>query len=175
MIMFKNSTTKLFVFSLFLLLFTAAAALYICITLESEGKKLVERLQAVRDHEILARQHAEFNRQLENTKEERTALENYVLAGESGTVDLLSSFDEISSNLGVELDTKELAVAEQSDDFHELSVTLSVEGGEAEVMQFLKLLETLPYHSQVSNFAAERQAGQLELNLAIVVSIKPTL
>ena len=174
MIMFKSNTIKLFSFSFILLLFTGGCALYLGLVLETEGEKLVGRLQAVRDHELLARRHAEFKRQLEDTKESREILNSYVLQGESGTIDLLSTFDEISSDLGIEVDTRELAVDEVSDDFHDLLITLTIEGREASVIQFLKLLESLPYRSQVSEFSASRQDGQLGVDLVIVVSIKPS-
>ncbi|MEL6804516.1 MAG: hypothetical protein AAFO91_12140, partial [Bacteroidota bacterium] len=138
------------------------------------GTQLKADMQAVRDQDALAREQFKLQAVLAETEIKRAQLNNHIIEGDDGAVELLSLVDQIATDLDINLETKRLEVVEnETSDFDTLEVAFSISGQERSVMKMLQLLELLPYRSEVANLSAARtlviETGRLETKSEVLL------
>lgn len=158
------------------MLITAAIALattvsvlaFLSYLIQSTGASLTEMMRIFASEESQQQAHHELAEELERTASVRERVREYVLHGDADTVRFLSEVDELAVDVGVTLETDELAVQPGSDSFKELAITLTIEGTEGAVVRMLSLLETLPYHSYIQRVDFSRDAERTGYARSIV-------
>lgn len=130
----------------------AVALLVVHRMLQQSGAALAETVQVFADDRAQEQARFAIARTLSETEAEREAVSAYVLHGDADTVRFLSEIDALADRVGVALVTEKLEVREAGKEsaFAVLAITFGIEGSEARVIRMLSLLETLPYHSSVT-------------------------
>lgn len=156
------------------LVVTAAACVGMALVLQGTGEALRAHAQTRVDTEAHRQVLADLERSLEETEGDRSYLSGLILQGEDDAVPFLSTIDEVSDGLGLELRTEKLELRERKGEpFDALAVTFSVKGSEDAVLRFFSLLETLPYHVRIE--AGEFKRSQDELTGARIAQGRLTL
>lgn len=96
---------------------------------------------------------------LENTTEDREELASRFLS-ERDTVSFINQSEQAAAQRGLQLETKNLSLTEGEDgEFDTLLVEFSIVGPETMVRQYVQLLESLPYHNQITELSLYNETG----------------
>lgn len=177
--MWKSLTFRLFILSILSLLVSAGSFAYMVYSIGQDGLALKDNLQALSDRSALEQEYNALQEVLAETAAEREQLSQFVLEGEEGAVDFLSTIDQIANDLSITLNTQLLAVEEVEDEvLDDLKVVFEIEGNERAVMRFIQLVELLPYKSRIDDLSFVRKPetasepasvkGNISIKLGIV-------
>lgn len=108
-------------------------------------------------------------RTLGDTENERISLRTRIVPDED-VVDILALIESLGKEQGVILTTNSLTVAPINNLFETLVINVSVEGSYQSIIHTLKLLEHLPYQSEVGKVQMENQQG-MKWNGAVEVRV----
>ncbi len=97
-------------------------------------------------------------RTLGDTEVERLSLRTRIVQDED-VVDILALIESLGKEQGVLLTTNSLTVAPVNNLFETLVINVSVEGSYQAIIHTLKLLEHLPYQSEVGRVQMENKQG----------------
>lgn len=151
-----------------------AGAYWLWMTVDQYGVELAEQAQIIADQQAFQSQFVRLEETIEKTAEQRTALGALILQDDGDTIGLLSEFDQIASEQGVELTTQNLSVAELPGSFNELVLSYSLGGSEAAVKRMISIFETMPYHSEVTSVSLARAVspvGVVSANASVVLRV----
>jgi hypothetical protein len=154
-------------------LVVAASALgWVAYRVEVNGQELKDRVDAIADKNAKVKTYTEFSKLIEETETERSLLASHVLA-EDNTSSFLTEIETLAANVGVTLFTRSLQVSDKKkSSFDDLVIVFDVTGPEVLVKNLLTILETLPYHSQVSSLTFTRgESGVIEGTIEVKVSL----
>ncbi len=88
----------------------------------------------------------------EDSKNERARLGTYFLKQSSDSIDFLNKVEELAPQAGVSLTTETLQdIADKKTGTKWIEVEFSFSGTQADVERFVRILERLPYYSQISS------------------------
>jgi len=173
--MITGKTTKYFIAAILLLLFSSTLTVYLWLDLEERAAILANNAQILRDQSLLSSEEIKLREALLVSENERLELNSLVIEGESGAVDLLSDLDIMATNLGVELSIDQLNVIETNETgFDELQIQISVTGNDQTVFNMIRILENLPYSSQVARVDLERNSESQLSRADIMVKLSIT-
>lgn len=156
----------------------AGAFAWIWFMVDKQGDELQTQVQTVVDREVFAKQFDQLIKTVEATERERENLEQFILQNDTDTIALLSELDKIASEHGVELSTRELTVETTKEEFDRLILKYDLVGREESVIKIIKMLETLPYHGEISgltlnrNLIEETNETELVAGVSLLLSIK---
>ena len=142
------------------------------------GDGLNERMITVANKNAFEEEFDALTALVAETKQDREALDQFILNDEADTIDLLSEFDAIAERQQVNLSTNQLAVTETSGEYDMLSLTYTVSGSEDAVIRMIEIFESLPYHGEVESLTyARKENGETGINnvtasVALQLSIK---
>lgn len=114
-----------------------------------QGEELILQAKEVADYTAREQSYRELSQLVENTKEERNELTNFILTKDN-TINFLAMIEAVALEQDVELTTNALQVHEGDGVFDSLVISFDVEGVKSHVYALLKILETLPYQAFVS-------------------------
>ena len=168
--------TKIFaVFSALFFLGSISTTFFVWQYAQSEGEVLLNQAKEVADFEAREKTYRTLENLIETTQQDRDELSTYVLT-EEGTIDFLATVERLAVEQGVTLNTNSLRVLEGKGLFDTLVISYSLEGKKAYVDSMLLLMETLPYHSFVSDVRLEYSSvegvrftkGTVELTISLL-------
>ncbi len=119
-----------------------------------EGDELVARLSTIEEAQQRQQAYGELTRLVNETQADREELLSYVLT-EDKTIDFLTSIEKAAVRNSVELTTESLRKVENKGRFDTLQVSFTFSGDKQDVQTMLRMLETLPYHSTVTQLSLQ--------------------
>lgn len=150
-----------------------AAATYYYVSLK--GDELSVQAEVLGKNEQLAQQHEQLLESLEAYEDEHAQLAGYLLT-ESETINFLNDLETFARGTGLVYSTDALKVEPlPNSQFKAIELQLRAEGAEQRVIDFLTLLETLPYYSRISALSLESQSrdgGQWLARVTLVVGLR---
>jgi len=150
--MTSKKTKALIIFSTLIFLGSVLGVFLLWQYLQSEGSQLVSQAKEIADFNALEQTYRDLENLVNQTQADRDELNAYVLT-ENETVDFLAAIEQVAVEQAVELTTNSLQVTEGKDFFDTLTISYSVDGPKNNVDALLLLLETLPYHTFISNIS----------------------
>lgn len=173
-----KSSTKTFIVTIVLVLILMGVYAYLHYIIAVKANTLQVSLQTIASEQALSKEQRTIATLLEETAEEREALNAYVVDGDQGTITLLSELEQMAMRLGVETGDVDLSITPMdSGSYDALQVSLTFVGAEAAVLQMLTQLELLPYASVVTglrytrSYEGETAAASLQGSVSLVASI----
>ena len=124
-------------------------------------KELIIQEKKVLDAKEQESRLASMERLVMETEAERAELAGLILK-EEDVVDFLALIETLGKEQGVVFKTESLKPIEGKTTFDELELNLSVTGKEKNVLNMLRLLESLPYKSSVERVSFSRNGGNVE-------------
>jgi hypothetical protein len=160
------------IFALAYLAVAVSALGWVVYKVEINGQELEDRVAAIADKNAKVKTYTEFSKLIQETESERSELAGHVLT-EDRTSSFLTEIESLAANVGVSLFTRSLEVSDNKDGlFDDLVIVFDVTGPEVLVKNLLSILETLPYHSQVSSVTfTSGENGIIEGTIEVKVTL----
>ena len=168
-----NSTLITFIFALGFMLVSAGAIMGLIYIVEGNAIELGDRVRAIAYNKAQQEERYETERLLEETKEEREALSNFVLT-EGSVIDFITNIEAVASAQGLEFDTQAISPESTKDEtFDELSMSFNFSGQKSAVEYMISVLETVPHHSYIRDISLKQSEDRLKwtVRLTLVVTI----
>lgn len=168
------ATKKILILSILALLLTGFMAGFSWWWEEEKGKELTREMQSIRDQSRMESEYRKLQKEWKEVSSLHERLSALVIEGDGDTIELLSYLDSIAESNGVALTTGDLGIRETEEDenFDNLVVSITLRGGQASVLEVVKILETLPYASSVERLTFIRSGSDATASLTLQVSIK---
>lgn len=158
--MVQNKTKTVFVIALGYVLCAAAAASYSWYYIQTLGGELEATVETVSKTVSQKQAYDDLVAQLEATQTQRDELQTFVL-DKDATVQFLTLLETIAAEQSVELTTDNLNLVEvAAAPYNQLQIQFNVTGLDDGVLQFVRLLELLPYHSSLASLSFNRAATE---------------
>jgi hypothetical protein len=155
---------------------TLGALGYAFVRINEAGATLAEHTRQFAGDRAQESAHLAVEKQLGETETKRAELQGFVLGGSDDTVAFLSEIDQYAAGIGITLSTDTLeVVAQKSEPYDVLMVTISMDGSEAGVLRMLSLLEAWPYHGYVASATFERATAPGESPMHATVQFAVTI
>lgn len=162
--------THYIAFAALVLVLVASAALgFVFWEVHNAGKELESKVASIAERNAKVKMYTELSRLIEESEDERAELGTYVLT-EDKTSAFLTEIEALGTRLGITLTTLSLSVAPQEGEFDNLQIEFSLQGTERAVKSMLSLLESLPYHSNLSSVSMVRE-GSNNLRATVKLSV----
>ena len=129
--------------------------------INKEGTQLAQRMEVIGKNKLVQERNNELFAILKKNEAEHEALSGFLLT-QGKTVQFLSDVEKLARDTGLSFTTNELEVEPlPNPQFESIDLSLRAEGSEANVIAFLKVLETLPYFSRINELrlVAQKKAG----------------
>lgn len=156
----------------------AALFVYAHIRLANSATELQAALQTITNREAVAKEHQVVQTLLEETTADRARLATYIVAGDDGTINLLTALEARAAAHGVTIQDTRLDTLERDElDYDALEVRLSIEGTQVGVETFINELEGLAYALYITNLTMQREAGNggtLEVRAQLTLAVSAT-
>lgn len=108
-----------------------------------------------------------------DTENERNALASYFVT-EDDAISYLALIEGAAAGMGIEFETTELAVQPKTETTPgELKTSFRFTGTAAAMVQFLKALESLPYHSRIPDIAVTIEGGTWQGTVTVYTTLRP--
>lgn len=169
----SNTTKVTFILSFSFMLLGAAAFIGLVYVIEKNAIELRDRVSAIAYSKAQQEERYETQRVLEETKEERAQLSQFVLT-ENSVVDFITGLETQANALGLEFNTQAITPEETKDPlFDELSMKFNFSGSQVMVERMIAILETIPHLSYIRDISIRQNAnGSVwETNVVLVVTI----
>lgn len=138
------------------------------ITLE---RKYEAQLQLVANNAVQARQADMLQQTLDRSETDREKLNSYFLNVRE-VADLLAETEQYMQNIAVVGEVGSIEPQPANDiGIATVAIPYTVTGDRASVLQLLRFLETLPYHSAVTEFAMNGGQGSSRVEAQITVEV----
>lgn len=138
----------------------AGLVAYTASILTQKGTVLQEQMQLFADEQTHQQEYVNLVNLLAETEAERSRLRMYLLNGDNDTITFLSKMDHLASAIGVDLVTSRLEVSSEEGSMQDiLEIAFDIEGEDSAVKKFLMVLETVPYHSYITNVNITRSVN----------------
>ena len=171
-------TTIRFIIILILLVCTLGGLLFMAKKLHTQSLALSDALETLASDASVERAFTSLSEVLTNSAAEREEIESYVVSGEQGTIEFLTTVESLAEQYRIELNGTALNTA-TSDTFKTpiIVVTFAFTGPRTLAESYLLALEKLPYASyveEVSISVLENDTGgeQLQGNVTLHVAVR---
>ena len=173
--MITHKTKVIFVLTLAYFIVASVGLGWVGYEVNQVGNELENYVTVIANKSAQEQKYAELSDLVEKTEIERKTLEKYVLTEEK-TITFLSEIEKIGVEQGVTLITNSLKVVENPDTYNQLTVNFSVEGDEKLVFRMMQILESVPYHSEISTLVLtlDTEEGLTTMNIELSVSLFST-
>lgn len=154
------------------------AAVYLLVQIRGQGMQLEANIAAITESARRVESLARIARMISETEQQRAAIDTVFFDEESDSLAFLTKIETLAPELG--LTFKNLSIGRVPQDpavpLGNGEVVFKVEyvGTKSEVMEFTRLLESLPYHSRLENLTisndSEGWKGEAEVRVTILTS-----
>lgn len=148
-----------------LVLFGAAVGTFtfVLFQTQSQGEELVMQIEALDAQRAQEESYFRLLRVAEESRAKRELLQSYFLKSEGDSIYFINTVEALAPDMGVELDTSRNTletVTDKSNKNQWVDVGVAFSGPEDNVRDFLVVLESLPYVSQIIsvNLSAQNSA-----------------
>ncbi len=130
-------------------------------TIIAESEDLSEEVAAIAIDQSQQTAFARLQKLDQETQAERDKLQSYYLTSQSDSIDFLNYIEQLAADRGIELETLNPTEIERDDKQTYLSVGYAINGSLTQVEAFIRLLENIPYVSELVSVKLRRQSGVL--------------
>lgn len=168
-----TSHTKKFAFLAAAVLAGAiAVAIFMVFEVRSQGEKLNQQLAVLSEEESKQLAFQLVERLVLESESERAIIYDSFFKSESDTIDLLNQLDDLALRSGLKIENNLEAVVDESQQ-QKIKLSTSFSGPKDKVINFYKILETLPYHSSLENLSLkETGAGSWQGSVTILITVQ---
>jgi len=140
---------------------SAGALLGLGYFIETGATNLTATAQQIAYQQAQAGERFETSRIVEETVSERNELESYVLT-EATVIDFISELEDTAARLGLMFSTQTISPEETKDpDFDLVRMDVAFSGPAGTVKRMIRLIETMPYASEVQTVSVGVDAGDV--------------
>lgn len=152
-------TLKHFTVSTALLLFSIALCGLAVYEIIDNGQTLKEQVTVLAAEQAQENSYYRLQKINEDSKAERDHLGTYFLKQSSDSIDFLNTVEDLAPQTGVNLKTEMLEdILDKKTGTKWIEVKFSFSGTQADVERFVKILERLPYFSQITSVSFKARA-----------------
>jgi len=151
---------RLKIIGLTLTVFTAAlvATGFFAYEIIKEARLLDEQVTALSQDQAQASQLSQLKKIVSRTQTDRDTIASYYLQSQADSIDLLNFIEELANNHPVTLET--IGATEVVDERgSRLAVQYDLQGSLAQVEQFIEMLETIPYASELTRVNLQKETA----------------
>jgi len=159
--MINAKTKRVAIIAAVLLVTMIALVVFGVRTIIAASKNLSEQIAAIEVDQSQQAAFARLQKLVIETEVEREELRSYYLSSQSDSIDFLNYIEQLAIDRGVELETLNPTEVERLDGQTYLSVGYKISGRLTQVEEFIQLLETIPYVSQIVSVNLGRQSSVL--------------
>lgn len=171
-----NTTTKnTLLLSSFILLLSAGSCLFFVYKINDQGTKLDEYIKALDERQAQESSFIRISKLVLETEKERAAIASAFFSDEGDSITFLGEIESFAATIGLKLKTENLNKITGSDKKTEyITMTFVYSGDKEQVLNFNKLLENIPYHSQVESLSVSKgSTDEWESRLTLHIMIQP--
>lgn len=141
--------------------------------ISQEGEKLEQQVQVVGENNLMQERFNDLLQLLKEHEEEHEALNSHLLT-EGKTINFLNEIETTARNMGLKYSTDALEVEPLSNpQFQSINLKMRANGEYRKLINFLHMIETLPYFSYINDLRLEAVSGSdnWSANVTLVVGL----
>lgn len=155
-----NTTKKILVIALFLIFASALVFVFMVYQVIEHGEQLTNQTVLLNKENAQADSYAYMHKLSLETVDERDFLKSYFLEKEGSSIDFLNYVETLAKETSIDLKTSELdTVDSKGDEPKWIETTFSIEASREKIQQFIKILETVPYVSRITDIKMSSKVG----------------
>lgn len=148
----SKKTLRNLIVSVLLLMISAAAFTYMVFELNSKNMLLKEQVIALQTKQAQENSYFKLQRISETSSADRETLAGYFFEQESDSIDFLNAVEALAPQVGISLKTETLVPGgDKKKKESWVLVSFLFTGEYKNVTDFIKILENLPYESQIDS------------------------
>jgi hypothetical protein len=158
-----------------LLIFAAAMCGFAVYEISDKGNLLREQVAVLVAEQAQENSYYRLQRVFEDTKDTRAHLDTYFLKQSSESINFLNQVETIAPQAGVELKTENLEeFTDKKSGAKWIDVKFSFSGTQENVERFVRILERLPYFSQITSMSLKsRDVDDWQANITMRIFLSP--
>lgn len=169
----KSSVTKKY-FIIGILFFSLTLTVFVIFTkfMLDDAAKLKTTVEEVAFKQAEDKGTIEVSKLFTDTEEERNKLKQYVLT-EDTLIDFVSQLEATAGKMGLDFMTQGILpkTGKKNSRFSSVSINVGFSGDREQVMSMLKVIETLPYHGEVSQVSVMSRGNTWETSVLMELTI----
>jgi len=134
-----------------------------------EAKLLDEQVTALATDQSQASQLIQLKKVVSRTESDRDTIASYYLQSQADSIDFLNFIEELANNHPITLETIG-ATEVQNEQSNRLAVRYDLQGSLAQVEQFIEILETIPYASELMRVNLQKETA-LAWKAAVTIEV----
>lgn len=168
-----TSTKRLAVVAPLSLLVGAGACFFMAYQVNSAGDALRVQNQALAEGRAKEETFFRLQRTLQESAEERAALEKYFFKSESDGINFLNTIESLGREFGVPIITEHIeTVTDQETNRRSVLTRFSFSGPKTAVLDLARLFELLPYKSTVKTLSLSASTESVwDANIELLITI----
>lgn len=172
--MSKNAL-KILVLNLGILIFASLVFGFMLLEINRSGERLISYLETSQEREAKRGSALIVERLIEETAATREQIDSAFFNTEGDAIQFLTETERVARAQGLELKTDSLEAKADAENpgASQVEIKFSLSGTESLVRAFINYLETLPFHSTVTDLSltANDQTGAWSAQLTIVLTV----
>ena len=153
-----KSSLRNFVIALITLLLSFGALGFMIFEIEKKATVLNEQLTSIEAQNKRESAFYTLQKQSEESVDDRAAIEKYYLSKSSDSIDFLNRVEQLAPQSGVALETEALGESvDKKTKQKYIEAKFIFSGSENNVEAFIAILESLPYHSRITDVTLSEQ------------------
>ncbi len=168
--MTKQTITTLSIGTTYFLVF-ALVLFYALITVQSQKAEAVTLRTTLAEQTTKQAAARTVMATIDSTEAVRTELSGFFLS-EKDTITFIADIEALATTLGVAIETTALDIERPAEGNPILKTGFAVSGSRSGVLNFMRALETLPYHSTLPSLRVSNQGdGEWQGQVAVLVTL----
>lgn len=169
----STKTKKIFIISLTAAVISIVAVALFGFRIQAEGVKLEEQIAILTESNTKESAYVRLKRLVQDTESERMLLASSFFKDEGDSIIFLGEIETLAAALGLTLETEALdKVVNETDKSEAIRMTFAYEGAKDTVLMFSRLMEVVPYHSQVESLTLNKLTNEnWQGELTVLISI----
>lgn len=174
--MFNSRTKKIFIFSLLILSITISIFGFLVYKIHTQGNQLEDYLVVINERNAQESSFIKVRKLIQETEEDRNVVNSAFFKDESESINFLGDIEKMAKASSIQLTTESLDKTIDTDKVTEyIKIVFIFKGKKTDVLNFTKLLETVPYHSWVESLDLSKDSNNIwEGRLTLFITIQPS-
>lgn len=148
----SNTTKRIFILSLIATIISSSAFFFFAYKIRQQGLHLEEQISLLKESDKKESAYLKLKRTALETESRRKLLAESFFKEEGDSIIFLGEVETLASSLGLSLETESLdKVINKDKGTESILISFSYTGPKDVVYNFSKLMEIIPYHSQVES------------------------
>ena len=168
----SNATLRNLGISAFFLLIAMGVFGYGLVLIEGQNSQLTEQITTLEKNQAQEASYRQMRRTAEEPAGNREILNTAFLSGEGESIDFLTTVESLARDSGLEITTDELRKNTTKDSKDEwLTIGFTYSGQYDTVVNFLEVLENLPYLAEITSFSLVESTGDVGWEATVTMKV----